>query len=134
MSDEAAITALVHSYAFLVDDGDIDAVAALFEHATWRSDASDVIRRGAAEVRPVHEELQASGDGARTRHLLTNLTVLIEPGATSASSRCYWSVLQADPGNRISVVLSGQYVDRFAKVDGTWRFADRFISVDLGGG
>ena len=37
MSDADEITALVHSYARLLDDGDVDAVAALFEHSTWRS-------------------------------------------------------------------------------------------------
>ena len=31
VSDETAITALVHAYAFLVDAGDVDGVAALFE-------------------------------------------------------------------------------------------------------
>jgi hypothetical protein len=37
MSDSEAITALVHSYARLLDAGDIDGVVALFEHSTWRS-------------------------------------------------------------------------------------------------
>lgn len=130
VSDETAITALVHAYAFLVDAGDVDGVVALFEHATWRSDASDVVRHGSAEVRPVYEQLVASGNGSRTKHLLTNLTVEVQPGATAASSRCYWSVLRSDTDNRLSITLSGQYIDRFAKVDGRWCFADRLITTD----
>jgi hypothetical protein len=133
MSDESEIIALVHRYAFLVDDGDIDGVASLFEHATWRSDRSDTVRRGAAEVRPVYEQLVTPAGAPRTRHLLTNLTVVVGPAAATASSRCYWTVLAADGGGPVAITLSGQYIDRFAKADGRWRFADRLITTDLGG-
>ena len=37
MSDVEEISALVHSYARLLDSGDVDGVTALFEHSTWRS-------------------------------------------------------------------------------------------------
>jgi len=133
MSDESEITALVHRYAFLVDDGDVDGVTSLFEHATWRSDQSDEVRRGAAGVRPVYERLAASTGGVRTRHLVTNLVVLVGPAATTASARCYWTVLRSDGHGPITAVLSGQYIDRFAKADGRWRFADRLITTDLAG-
>ena len=33
--DVQAITALVYRYAELIDAGDLDGVAGLFEHATW---------------------------------------------------------------------------------------------------
>ena len=134
MSDVEDITALVHSYARLLDGGDVDAVAALFEHSTWRSEPRGSFLRGSAEVRSVYEKLKASDAGLRTRHLLTNVAVDIQPGATSATSHCYWTVLQSvGPGQRIDVVLSGQYIDTFAKVDGGWRFSDRLIVVDFGG-
>ncbi|MGO8827266.1 MAG: nuclear transport factor 2 family protein [Acidimicrobiales bacterium] len=35
MSDADEITRLVHSYARLLDSGDVHGVAALFEHSTW---------------------------------------------------------------------------------------------------
>ena len=131
MSDLAEITMLVHSYAGLLDGGDTDGVVALFEHSTWRSEAGATVLRGSNEVRPIYERMRNT-DGPRTKHLITNLTVDVEPGATSASSHCYWTVLQNVPGQPIEVALSGQYADRFSKVAGTWRFADRLITVDLG--
>jgi ketosteroid isomerase-like protein len=135
MSDEAEITALVNSYALLLDGGDIDAVASLFAHATWRSDPYGTVLRGFAEVRPVYERLKVDAEGLpRTKHLLTNLTVKVEPGAVTASSHCYWTVLQnVVRGQRIDIILSGQYVDQFEKADGRWRFSDRLIRVDLEG-
>jgi hypothetical protein len=135
MSDEAEITALVNSYALLLDSGDMDAVSNLFEHATWRSDPYGTVLRGSAEVRPVYERLKVAAAGSpRTKHLLTNLTVTVEPGAQTASSHCYWTVLQnVVPTQRIDIILSGQYSDQFEKSDGKWRFTDRLIKVDLQG-
>ena len=46
MSDADEITALVHSYARLLDRGDVDGVAALFEHSTWRSLPNGSVLRG----------------------------------------------------------------------------------------
>jgi SnoaL-like domain len=135
MSDEWEIVALVNSYALLLDAGDMDAVAGLFEHATWRSEPYGTVLHGSAEVRTVYEKVKVDDSGAPgTKHLLTNLTVHLEPGASSASSHCYWTVLQkVTAGRGIDAILSGQYVDRFEKVDGAWRFTDRLTTVDLTG-
>jgi hypothetical protein len=134
MSDVAEITALVHSYAILLDDGDTDAVAALFEHSTWRAEPGDVVLRGSAQVRPVYEQLIVPEGGPRTKHLVTNLSVAVTPGASTASSHCYWTVLQnIRPGEPITIIFSGQYTDTFEKIDGTWRFGDRLITTDLTG-
>jgi ketosteroid isomerase-like protein len=131
MSDTDEITALVHSYARLLDAGDVDAVVALFEHSTWRSLPNGSTLRGSAQVRPVYENLMARAGKLRTKHLLTNLTIGVEPGATTAWSHCYWTVLQGAPGERIDITLAGQYTDAFEKIAGTWRFTDRLITVDL---
>jgi SnoaL-like domain len=134
MSDESAITALVHSYALLLDQGEMDAVAALFEHATWRSDPNGPVLRGSKEVTPVYEKLKTNQGSPRTKHLLTNLTVNVDPGGSTAYSHCYWTVLQnVEPLRTIEIILSGQYADTFEKVGGTWRFTDRLIKVDFTG-
>jgi 3-phenylpropionate/cinnamic acid dioxygenase small subunit len=134
VSDLGEITALVHSYALLLDDGDMDAVAALFEHATWRSEPAGQVLRGVEQIRPVYEQLKTEEGSPRTKHLLTNLTVDVEAGASTASAHCYWTVLQnIEDGRAIEIMLSGQYTDRFEKIDGVWRFADRLITVDLAG-
>ncbi len=134
MSDLTDISALVHSYATLLDQGEMDGVSALFEHATWRSEPGGTVLRGSAEVRPVYEELTVPEGGPRTKHLLTNLTVEVEPEATTASSHCYWTVLQnVRAGAPITMIFSGQYTDKFEKVDGKWRFTDRLITADMTG-
>ncbi len=132
MSDEAAIAVLVHSYARLLDGGDVDGVVSLFEHSTWRSDPSGPVRRGPDEIRSVYEQLVSHHRTHRTKHLLTNLSIEVQPDAGTARSHCYWTVLRGDDtGGRIEVSLSGQYADTFEKLDGRWRFTDRLITVDL---
>jgi hypothetical protein len=134
MSDMGEITALVHSYALLLDGGDIEGVTALFTNATWRSEPGGRALRGRDEVRPIYAQVKLYDGIPRTKHLLTNLTVDVEPGASSASAHCYFTVLQGvEPGHAVEIILSGQYVDTFEKVEGTWRFADRLIKSDLTG-
>ena len=115
MSDEAEIGALVHSYARLLDGGDVDGVVALFEHSTWRSLPNGSILQGPA-VRPVYERLVAETTQHQTKHLITNLSIQVDPGSMSASSHCYWTVLQGAPNAGIGIALSGQYTDTFEKV------------------
>jgi hypothetical protein len=134
MSDTTEITALVHSYAILLDDGHMDAVAALFEHSTWRTEPGDTVLRGSAAVRPVYEQLKVPAGGPLTKHLLSNLTVHVAPGTSTASAHCYWTVLRSvRAGEPITIIFSGQYTDKFEKSDGKWHFSDRLITTDLTG-
>ena len=133
-TDRAEIEALVHAYAQRLDDGDLDGVAGLFEHATWRSDTTGQALRGVDEVRRVYDRVVLYDGKPRTKHVITNLVVEVAEDRTTASARCYFTVLQGIvPGEPIQVILAGRYVDRFEKVDAGWRFADRLFVTDLVG-
>jgi hypothetical protein len=134
MSDRAEITALVHAYARRLDAGDLDGVSALFEHATWRSEATGEVRRGSEEVRAVYERVRLYDGIPHTKHLISNLSIDVEPVVGRAAAECYFTVLQGvDARDPIQIILSGRYVDRFDRVDGVWRFADRLFVVRLTG-
>jgi 3-phenylpropionate/cinnamic acid dioxygenase small subunit len=140
-ADRAAISALVYSYAELIDAGDFAAVGALFAAATFRAAAGDQIhvRRGAKEVQSQFEQLvRLLPDGTPgTKHVTTNLVVALDAGAGTATARSYFTVLQAGPGGPgtdVAVVVAGRYHDRFTRHAGrSWRFADRLILTDLVG-
>ena len=55
VDDVQAITALLHEYGRLLDDGDLERVAALFTRAEVRSTGDDRVRRGASEVRELYD-------------------------------------------------------------------------------
>jgi 3-phenylpropionate/cinnamic acid dioxygenase small subunit len=118
-----AITALVHEYAFRLDAGDFDGVAALFAHAELRSTLHDRVRRGAVEARALYERVVVGPDGTPgTMHLVTNVTVRVDGAA--ATARSYFTVLQVTaPG--LHPILGGEYRDEFVQTEEGWRFAAR---------
>jgi len=125
------IEALVYRYAELLDAGDLDGVAGLFEHATWRSARANV--SGTDAVRRMYDGVILYDDGTpRTKHVITNLVIEHDDGATEATARSYFTVLQLKDA-RLEPVIAGRYHDRFEQVDGTWRFAERIIHPDLHG-
>jgi hypothetical protein len=65
--------------------------------------------------------------------VVTNLTVEVDEASGTATARSYFTVLQATATLPLQAVVAGRYEDRFARVEGTWRFADRLVHTDLVG-
>ncbi|HUE31306.1 MAG TPA: nuclear transport factor 2 family protein [Verrucomicrobiae bacterium] len=131
-SDVEAISALIMSYAERLDAGDLDGVAVLFAHATWRSPARAEPLRGAAAVRRAYDGVLLYDGIPCTRHMVTNLVVELE-GPDRAAARSCFTVFQARPDFALQPIISGRYHDAFERVGGAWRFADRLILPDLVG-
>ena len=131
MNDVDAVVALVHEYAYRLDRGDLDGVAALFTHAELRSTRHDRVRRGAAEAREIYEPVILYDDGTpRTMHQLTNVTVTVD--GDTARARSYFTVLQVTALG-LHPILAGEYHDRFARIDGHWEFTERVFDPRLFG-
>jgi hypothetical protein len=124
----AAVEGLLYEYAFRLDSGDLDGVAELFAAATWRS-ASRTLR-GRDAVRSAYDPVRLYADGRPgTQHVITNVQIAVAADGAAASSRCYFTVLQA-----ARIILAGRYHDTFARrPDGDWHFTDRLILPDLVG-
>jgi 3-phenylpropionate/cinnamic acid dioxygenase small subunit len=131
-TDVEEITALVMRYAERLDAGDLDGVAALFTHATWRSPARDAPLRGAEAVRRAYDGVLLYDGVPATRHVVTNLVVRFE-APDRAQARSYFTVFQARPDFPLQAIICGRYHDAFERADGTWRFTDRLILPDLVG-
>jgi 3-phenylpropionate/cinnamic acid dioxygenase small subunit len=131
VDDRHAITALLHEYGRLLDDGDLDRVAALFARAEVRSTRDDRVRRGASEVRELYDPVILYDDGTpRTLHQFTNVSV--EVADDTATARTYFTVLQVT-GQGLHPILAGEYRDRFARGGGVWRFTERVFDPKLFG-
>jgi hypothetical protein len=128
-----AITDLLYEYTYRIDAGDLDGVGDLFADATYRTVGSDVVLRGRDEVTAAQRFVMRLYDGSpRTHHNVGNVIVRVEPSGTAATSRSYFTVTfqPPGPGEGPRVILTGRYEDRFERVDGQWRFADRLIHMD----
>lgn len=135
--DTHAVEALIVTYAERVDLGDFAGVGALFADATYRAaNGDDVsVAEGAAAVTAQFEALvRVHPDGTpRTKHVTTNVVVDLGPDGDPdvATSRCYFTVFQQTEALALQPIIAGRYHDRFVRVDGVWRFADRLIFSDL---
>jgi ketosteroid isomerase-like protein len=129
MTDTEAITALLHEYAYRLDAGDLDGVAALFHDAALRSTTHDQVRTGTAEARAIYDSVELGADGTPgTMHQISNVSVHVDGDA--ATSRCYFTVLQVT-AQGLHPILAGEYRDRFRRVDGGWQFAERVFAPKL---
>jgi 3-phenylpropionate/cinnamic acid dioxygenase small subunit len=133
MSDVEQITALIHEYAYLLDAGDLDAVARLFEHAELGSTRHERRQRGAAEARTIYDGVIIYDDGTpQTLHQITNVTVEVEVEGAGARARSCFTVLQVT-GQGLHPVLAGVYRDRFERAGDGWRFTERIFDPRLYG-
>ena len=129
MNDAEAIRGLIVAYGARLDGGDLDGVAALFAHATWRSGGR--VLAGAAEVRAVYDDVILYDGVPRTQHAMSNFVVHIDGDV--AIAQCSFTVFQATDGFPLQAVLAGRYHDTFARAETGWEFRDRVIYADLRG-
>jgi 3-phenylpropionate/cinnamic acid dioxygenase small subunit len=131
MSDHEEITALLHEYAYRIDAGDLDGVAALFDHAELGSTRHERRLRGRAEARTNYDRVIIHDDGTpHTQHQITNVQIRVV--GAHATARCCFTVLQVNDQG-LHPVLAGEYHDRFERVDDAWRFTERIFDPRLFG-
>ena len=132
--DIQAIKHIIHSYAEMLDVGDLDGLGSLFERACLRTHGADQEFRGAEEVRRLIENSVRFYQGVpSTKHLVTNVIVEVNDGRTSASARSYYVALQARPELPLQPILAGRWHDRFEREGDRWYIVDRLIHADLFG-
>jgi hypothetical protein len=137
MSDSAReIERLMYRYCELIDRGDFEGLAELFDHADHISSSGHTVR-GADQVLAYYERrtrrFEETGT-PRTMHLTTNASIDVDDDAGHASASSYFTVLQAVPGAlALQPIIAGRYEDQFERVNGTWRFRERRKFVQLEG-
>lgn len=134
LSDERQILNLLHLYCELQDAADFEAVSELFRHSGYRVKGGKSLF-GYDEVRALksqHDKVHEDGT-LRTKHVTTNTILELDPDGRTARTRSYFTVYQGTTALPLQCVIAGRYHDTFEKVDGAWRFKDRYILGDLQG-
>lgn len=136
MSDSTTqITNLIYTYAQLLDGGDLDGVARLFEHGRIcgvQDGPPETVFAGSARVRQMYDmATRIYDDGTpKTKHNTTNVQLYIDEAAGTAQSTSYYCVTQATDDMPLQVIVTGHYKDTFHRVDGAWCFDSRTMFVD----
>src|SRR5947207_15782619 len=127
--DLAAVTALVHSYAELLDGGDLDGVTQLFARAVWRSGGHEL--RTQEQVRRSYAGVVLYDGVPRTKHVITNVTVEVATDRATAAARSYFTVLQALPDLPLQPIIAGRHHHRLARHPGGCDLREPANNVDL---
>jgi ketosteroid isomerase-like protein len=131
-----AITKLIYTYAERIDDGDFAGVAEVFAHATLTFEGFGEAVTGRRDVQALYERTtRRYEDGTpRTKHVMTNVMVDVADDGETASSRSYFTVLQAVPGAfALQPVIAGRYRHTYRRLDDCWEVATMHITIDLVG-
>jgi 3-phenylpropionate/cinnamic acid dioxygenase small subunit len=132
MLAETQITNLLYRYAECIDAGDLPGAAALFEHARIRLGADpDQGMVDAARLLEVWKSLIVLyPDGTpRTKHVVSNPIIEVDDEAGTATCRSYYTVFQQTDELPLQTIVTGRYHDRFASVDGQWRYTYRDLTL-----
>jgi 3-phenylpropionate/cinnamic acid dioxygenase small subunit len=131
-----AITKLIYTYAELIDAGDFAGVGELLGHTTMTFEGFDDAVTGRQAIEGLYTRTtRRYEDGTpRSKHVMTNVIVDVADDGTRASSRSYFTVLQAVPGAlALKPVIAGRYRHTYQRVEGQWRIATMHIIIDLTG-
>lgn len=127
-----AITGLMYRYTELVDAGDFGGIGVLLADAALTAEGAPGETRGAAAIAGYYRSMnRVHPDGTlRTRHLTVNVITDIDEDAGRATARSGFVVLQQTAVLPLQPIVTGRYHDRFERVAGEWRFAQRHMIVD----
>ena len=125
MTDSARqIENLVYDYAARLDGGDLDGVAALFEHGRicgMEDGPPETVFAGTKRVRQMYDmATRLYDDGTpKTKHLTSNVRIDVDEDAGTAHGSAYYCVTQATPDLPLQIIITGHYRDTFHRIDGT---------------
>jgi 3-phenylpropionate/cinnamic acid dioxygenase small subunit len=137
MSNAATeIANLLYTYARLIDSGDYKGVAKIFAHArlTAEDGVMDVQGEEAIEAYYAKSTRLYSDTGTpKTKHVMSNPIIEVDEAANTATCNAYYTVLQATDALALQPIIAGRYEDKFERVDGRWRYAEKKFFVELVG-
>ena len=127
MGDRDEIKGLMLAYCRAIDSGDWEAFRALMGRALW-------LVEGQAPPPASANNVIVYEDGTpRTKHVITNIAILVDPEGDRAEGHSYVTVYQQIPADQLRTIFSGEYCDRFARAEGRWYFTERDIRRPLYG-
>jgi hypothetical protein len=135
LTDGDRIRSLLGTYCRLIDAGDFGGVGALMARAVLCTEDGTAIATGADEVARLYAGLvRLHEDGTPgTQHVVAN-SVFEEPRADgSVRATSSYLVFQSTPSVPLQPIMTGSYVDTFARDDDGWHFTERRFGVGRSG-
>jgi hypothetical protein len=132
---------IILSYPDLIDRGDVAGVGRLlagvrFGNAVGRGapviPLDDLVVRRASEVEDLYRNAVIFYDGLpHTKHLVSNIDISFSEDRQHATTRSYYTVLQALPDFPLQPIIAGRYEDVFEATHDGWKLTIRREYADL---
>jgi SnoaL-like domain len=122
----------IYQMGYYLEDGNFEAVSELLADATF---GADILGRGAfrgrEEIRRQYERTNVTyaDRGRATKEIYSNILVELDLEGDRATSVTSYTVAQQPPGDSFGLIVAGRYEDEWRRVDGMWRWSDRYIKV-----
>jgi ketosteroid isomerase-like protein len=133
LEDREAIRELQATYCFLVDDGGFDELVdhhfasdARCDFRLMESGVAPMIAEGSEQIRAFLKNVVAAllCDMSHTVH---NQRIKLDGDRASAES--YFELTAREAASGQAVMGGGRYIDRYRRLDGTWRFEERRAEI-----
>jgi hypothetical protein len=129
---------LLAMYSFLLDAADYAKWGALFGEkgtlelngAVWAQGADGIAKKMADVMAQSPKPITGITGEHMYRHIFTNTHIAVDEAAGTAEADSYFFVLHVDKGSPPAIRGGGRYSDRFARVDGEWRFTAKRMDFD----
>jgi len=127
------ILALMHRYTYLIDRGNLEGFAGLFESAEWGAEGAK-LQTGGEMLEMLRREVIIYPDGTpRTRHVVSNIELDVDEEDGVAKGQSYITLFQQTDDFPLQVIFSGEYHDEFVRENDTWRFERRIVKHPMMG-
>jgi hypothetical protein len=130
LEDREAIWRLIAEFREQIDRREFGAVAALFAARGQLISNLGPPATGPIEIeRLLEAKLERLAESRRTFHQVTNSVIEVDGDEGSAKSN--WCYINREADDRPMLAFVGRYSDRFIREEGTWRFQQRAITVEI---
>ena len=123
----------IFEVGYAIEKGDFQRVGELMGHATIGSDrqgrktgggSPEAIRDGYLKTNIVYPDR-----GRASKEIYHNILVDIDLDDNRATSVTSYTVALQPPGDPFELLVAGMYEDEWERVDGEWRWVDRYVVV-----
>jgi SnoaL-like domain len=132
LTSQRQIERMIYEVGYALEAGDFTRVGELMGDATMGADRiGRKAFRGAKEIRDQYSRTNVvyPGRGRASKEIYHNVVVDIDLDANRARSVTSYTVAHQAPGEQFALIVAGRYEDEWERVEGTWRWYDRYIVV-----
>ncbi|HUJ64237.1 MAG TPA: nuclear transport factor 2 family protein [Acidimicrobiales bacterium] len=132
LASQRQIERMIYEVGYALEAGDFTRVGELMGDATLGADRiGRKAFRGAEEIRDQYTRTNVvyPDRGRASKEIYHNILVDIDLDANRARSVTSYTVAHQAPGEQFALIVAGKYEDEWERVDGTWRWRDRYIVV-----